>query len=96
MCAASACYALTLRAPLYSTFLHPTLPYPFPSPSPYVQEALQALSHFASDPQEAARLARLASHEGRGEYQEWISKPHRSLLEVGAECRGAEQRVRVQ
>lgn len=58
--------------------------------SPPHKDALAALSTFASDAAEAGQLSRMASHEGKGEYAEFISKPHRSLLEVRA---GARARV---
>ncbi len=47
-----------------------------------MQEALLALAHFATDPAQAQRLTRLGSQEGKQEYQEWITKSLRSLLEV--------------
>ncbi|GIL91122.1 hypothetical protein Vretimale_9568 [Volvox reticuliferus] len=72
------------------------LPPPFPGPitirtalsyfadvlsSPH-RDALLALSTFAADREEAARLALLASPQGKQEYIDFIGKPHRSLLEV--------------
>lgn len=47
------------------------------------KDALEALAACAADRDEAERLRRMASHEGRQEYAEFIAKPHRSLLEVG-------------
>ncbi|GLI60603.1 hypothetical protein VaNZ11_002776 [Volvox africanus] len=46
------------------------------------RDALLALSTFAADREEAARLALLASPQGKQEYVDFIGKPHRSLLEV--------------
>ncbi|KXZ55264.1 hypothetical protein GPECTOR_3g401 [Gonium pectorale] len=72
------------------------LPPPFPGPirvrtalayfadllsSPH-RDALLALSTFAADREEAARLVLLGSAQGKAEYGEFIGKPHRSLLEV--------------
>ncbi|EFJ44966.1 hypothetical protein VOLCADRAFT_76078 [Volvox carteri f. nagariensis] len=72
------------------------LPPPFPGPisirtalsyfadvlsSPH-RDALLALSTFAADREEAARLAHLGSSLGKQDYAEFIGKPHRSLLEV--------------
>ncbi|CAI5962501.1 unnamed protein product [Closterium sp. NIES-65] len=44
--------------------------------------ALAVLAHFASHPDEAARLKHLASDGGKAEYREWVAAAHRSLLEV--------------
>jgi NADPH-ferrihemoprotein reductase len=75
------------------------LPEPFPTPStlrsalqhfadlhasPH-REALLALASVAADAGEAARLRRLASREGHGEYVEYVTKARRSLLEVMAD-----------
>ncbi|KAI8472971.1 MAG: NADPH-cytochrome P450 reductase [Monoraphidium minutum] len=72
------------------------LPEPFPGPttlrdalacfadvlsSPH-KEHLTALAAAADDEGERAKLLRLASPAGKAEYQEYIAKPHRSLLEV--------------
>ncbi|PNH07830.1 NADPH--cytochrome P450 reductase 1 [Tetrabaena socialis] len=46
------------------------------------REALAALSTFAADREEAARLVLLGSPAGKAEYGEFIGKPRRSLLEV--------------
>ncbi|CAI5975021.1 unnamed protein product [Closterium sp. NIES-64] len=46
------------------------------------QAALAVLAHFASHPDEAARLKHLASDGGKAEYREWVAAAHRSLLEV--------------
>lgn len=46
------------------------------------KENLLALAAFASDPDQAARLRKLCSAEGREEFSAYIAKPHRSLLEV--------------
>ena len=43
---------------------------------------LWALAAFASDASESQRLRRMALPEGKDEYSEYITKPHRSLLEV--------------
>ncbi|GLC59569.1 hypothetical protein PLESTB_001501400 [Pleodorina starrii] len=73
-----------------------TLPPPLPGPisirtalsyfadvlsSPH-RDALGALSTFAADREEAARLALLGSAAGKAEFAEFVAKPHRSLLEV--------------
>jgi len=69
---------------------------PFPSPitlqdalthfadllsSPH-KENLAALAAAATDEADRARLALLASPAGKAEYQEYVVKQHRSLLEV--------------
>ena len=46
------------------------------------KENLLALSAFCSDPDQAAKLRRLCSAEGREEFSTYVAKPHRSLLEV--------------
>ncbi len=86
---------VTLRVPSDPTAAS-SLPPPLPGPlrirtalsyfadvlsSPH-REALYALSTFAADREEAARLALLGSAQGKAEYAEFIGKPHRSLLEV--------------
>jgi NADPH-ferrihemoprotein reductase len=44
---------------------------------------LVALAAAAADAEERAKLLRLAGPQGKAEYQEYVAKPHRSLLEVG-------------
>ncbi|GFR39650.1 hypothetical protein Agub_g116 [Astrephomene gubernaculifera] len=46
------------------------------------RDALLALSTFAADREEAARLALLGSSQGKQEYTDFIGKSRRSLLEV--------------
>lgn len=46
------------------------------------RDALLALASVATNPDEAARLSRLASPAGKEEYVAYIGKVHRSLLEV--------------
>jgi NADPH-ferrihemoprotein reductase len=46
------------------------------------KETLLALATFAADRDEKARLQLLASPEGKQQYADYISKPHRSLLEI--------------
>ncbi|KIZ02441.1 NADPH-cytochrome P450 reductase [Monoraphidium neglectum] len=43
---------------------------------------LVALAAAAADGEERAKLLRLAGPQGKAEYQEYVAKPHRSLLEV--------------
>lgn len=51
------------------------------------KESLLALAAAASDEGEKAKLLRLAAHDGKAQYQEYIQKPHRSLLEVRGRAR---------
>lgn len=46
------------------------------------KEALRVLSTFATDPDHAARLSHLASHDGREEYAAYVAGPKRSILDV--------------
>ncbi len=46
------------------------------------KDSLRALAAFAPDPSEGQKLRRMAMPEGKDEYAAYISKPHRSLLEV--------------
>ena len=48
------------------------------------KDALLALARCASESAEAEKLRRLASAEGKAECTEYITKQHRSLLEVRA------------
>lgn len=54
--------------------------------SPPHREALAALAACATDTGEKKRLARMASPAGRQDYQDYIHKPQRSLLEVRWFC----------
>ncbi|KAG6617378.1 putative NADPH-cytochrome P450 reductase [Phytophthora cinnamomi] len=70
--------------------------YPFPSPctvgeiltrylainSAPRKGPLKQLAFFASDPAERAELVRLASKEGKDEYQKWIHEDERSFVDV--------------
>ncbi|KAE9335352.1 NADPH--cytochrome P450 reductase 1 [Phytophthora rubi] len=70
--------------------------YPFPSPctvgeiltrylavnSAPRKGPLKQLAFFASDPTERAELVRLASKEGKDEYQKWIHEDERSFVDV--------------
>eukprot|EP00798_Chlamydomonas_sp_ICE-L_P024119 gene24119-9692_t len=46
------------------------------------KDALLALAAHATDAAQAERLKRLGSHAGGDEYLEYVSKPHRSLIEI--------------
>jgi hypothetical protein len=46
------------------------------------KDALLGLASCARDEKQAAKLAYLASPQGKAEYTSYIAKPHRSLLEV--------------
>ena len=50
--------------------------------APVHRGALDALAAFATDPQQAARLRRLASPDGRADFQAWAAAPGRTLLEA--------------
>lgn len=50
--------------------------------APVHRGALEALAAFATDPNQAARLRRLASPDGKAEFQAWAVGPGRTLLEA--------------
>lgn len=50
--------------------------------APVHRGALEALAAFATDPNQAVRLRRLASPDGKAEFQAWAVGPGRTLLEA--------------